>query len=172
VFANWFNTTYTKHFIINIYHLRQPECEASQIDVKDVLDNCLLLSRSDLMSVVASIRAMRDSVVLASQCCMRYVESLSSTPEAWKMLCIIGIESELDSAFSIRWLCVLMLRNVALMSDWRVLAETVSLDVVVLLDGGIRYTVLIVHIHVKQPCPTERPLSSALVYALSSRKVD
>jgi hypothetical protein len=51
---------------------------------------------------IASFWAIRNSVVSASQYCMRYVERLSSGSEALKLMCIIGGKGKLNSAFSIR----------------------------------------------------------------------
>jgi hypothetical protein len=64
---------------------------------------------------VASFRAMQDSVVSTIQCRLRYVKHLSSGSEASKLTCSIGRKGKLDSAFSIRYLHVLLLRHVALM---------------------------------------------------------
>jgi hypothetical protein len=66
----------------------------------------LLFSFSKLMLGIATFWAIRDSVVSASQCCMRYVERLSSASEALKLMCSIGRK---------------------LMREYAVLAETDSL---------------------------------------------
>jgi hypothetical protein len=50
---------------------------------------------------ITSFWAIRDSVVSASQCYMRYVERLSSASEALKLICSIGRKGKLNSAFSI-----------------------------------------------------------------------
>jgi hypothetical protein len=45
------------------------------------------------------------------------VERLSSALEALELVCIVGRKSKLDSAFSIRQLRVLLLRNVVLIRE-------------------------------------------------------
>jgi hypothetical protein len=66
---------------------------------------------------VASFRAMQDSVVSTIQCRPRYIEHLSSASEASKLMCSIGRKGKLDSAFSVRYLRVLLLRHVALIRE-------------------------------------------------------
>jgi hypothetical protein len=55
---------------------------------------------------------------------MRYVERLSSASEALKLMCSMGRKSKLNSAFSVRRLCVLLLRHVMLIRDSVILTET------------------------------------------------
>jgi hypothetical protein len=43
-------------------------------------------------------------------------------------VCIIGRKDKLNSAFSVRYMRVLLLRHIALMGEWVVLAETDQLD--------------------------------------------
>jgi hypothetical protein len=76
------------------------------------------------MPGIASFWAIRSSNVLASQCCIRYVKRLSSASEARKLMCSMGRKSKLNSAFSVRRLCILLSRNVMLIRDQVVLAET------------------------------------------------
>jgi hypothetical protein len=48
---------------------------------------------------------------------MRYIERLSSASEALKLMCSIGRKSKLNSAFSVRRLCVLLLKHFKLIRD-------------------------------------------------------
>jgi hypothetical protein len=60
---------------------------------------------------------MQDSVVSTIQCRLRYIKHLSSALEASKLTYSIGRKGKLDSAFSIRYLRVLLLRHVALIRE-------------------------------------------------------
>jgi hypothetical protein len=102
VLANWLTTAYSQQFISHICYLTQPGRESSRIEVEDISDDRLLFGCSKLLSAVASFKDMRDSVVLASQCRMRYVKRLSSALEASKLSYSIGRTGKLDSAFSAR----------------------------------------------------------------------
>jgi hypothetical protein len=128
VLAYRLTTTHTQHFICYICHLAQPGRKSSRIKVENVLGNCLLFSCSKLLLAVASFKDVCDSVVSASQCRMWYVEHLSSASEASKLTCSIGRKGKLDSALSIKWLRVFLLRHVTLMREWVVLAKTDQRD--------------------------------------------
>jgi hypothetical protein len=112
-----FLTYYLVFSLTHICHLTKPGRESSGIEVEYILDNRLLFDCSELMPGITSFWAIRGSVVLASYCCMRYVERLSSASEALKLMCSMGRKSKLNSAFSVRRLCVLLLRHVMLIRD-------------------------------------------------------
>jgi len=90
---------HTQQFISHICYLAQLGRISLRVEVgyTYISDNRLLFSCYELMSGVASIEAVWDSVVLASQYCKRNVERLSSALAASRLSCSVSRTDKLDS---------------------------------------------------------------------------
>jgi hypothetical protein len=99
VFANWLTTAHTQHFLSHICHLTQLGGKASQIEVKDILDNGLLFVARELKAVWSSICAKGHFFSAIVERPALNVKGLSSRPMASELTRIEGLECELYSPF-------------------------------------------------------------------------
>jgi hypothetical protein len=95
VFTDWLTTAHTQHFICHICHLAQPGRKSSQIEVKDISDDCLLFVRSKLTAVGGSLCAKGQSLGAMGERAAFDVKGLSSGPVASELAGFIGFKGKL-----------------------------------------------------------------------------
>jgi hypothetical protein len=135
VLAHRLTTTHTQHFVCYICHLAQPGRKSSRIKVEDVLDNCMLFSRSKLLAIWSSLGSRGDSVEPIREPLVWNVKGCSSASQALKLACSIGQKSKIKSAPFLNSYRVVLLRHYVLRRKLVVPRKSGR------LDGGIRYLI-------------------------------
>ena len=95
MFANQLTTLYAQQFIGHICHLVQPGRKSSRIKVKNILDDCLLFCRSELLVVRSSFCAKGQSLGAIRERAAFNVKGLRSSLVASEFAGIIGCKGTL-----------------------------------------------------------------------------